>query len=122
MGTLYENLKELCEERNIAPSNFGTDISGSKAFMTELKMGRKKGVSAKTAQKIADYFGVSVDRVLYGKREEEEKTVESGGVEKYLERLRSSSATRALLDATDDIDENQVRIIAEFIKKTRGGE
>lgn len=122
MGTLYENLKELCEERNIAPSNFGADISGSKAFMTELKMGRKKGVSAKTAQKIADYFGVSVDRVLYGKREEEEKTVESGGVEKYLERLRSSSATRALLDATDDIDENQVRIIAEFIKKTRGGE
>ena len=34
--------------------------------MTDLKSGRKKGITAETAQKIADYFSVSVDRVLNG--------------------------------------------------------
>lgn len=32
--------------------------------MTDLKMGRKKSVSAETAQKIAAYFGVSVGYLL----------------------------------------------------------
>ena len=36
--------------------------------MTDLKMGRKKGVNAETAQKIASYFGVSVG-VLLGQEE-----------------------------------------------------
>lgn len=73
MGTLYENIKLLCEEHGIKASNFGLVITGSKSFMSELKSGRKKGVNAETAQKIADYFNVSVDRVLYGKDAEKEK-------------------------------------------------
>jgi hypothetical protein len=32
--------------------------------MTDLKMGRKKGLNAETAQKIADYLGVSVGYLL----------------------------------------------------------
>ena len=37
--------------------------------MTDLKMGRKKTVNAQTAQKIADFFGVSVAYLL-GQSEE----------------------------------------------------
>ena len=32
--------------------------------MTELKTGRKRGISAETASKIANYFNVSVDYIL----------------------------------------------------------
>lgn len=42
------------------------DLGLSKSLMTDLKSGRKKGITAETAQKIADYFSVSVDRVLNG--------------------------------------------------------
>jgi len=34
--------------------------------MTDLKSGRKKSINAETAQKIANYFQVSIDRVIGG--------------------------------------------------------
>ena len=40
------------------------DLGLSKSLMTDLKMGRKKSVSAETAQKLASYFGVSVGYLL----------------------------------------------------------
>lgn len=123
MGTLYENIKELCQEHGIAPSNLGYEITGSKAFMTELKMGRKKGISAGTAQKIADYFGVSVDRVLYGKRDDPEKSVEIAGdtLEDWLEDARSRPELRVLYSATKGMTREQVEKMAGWISEMRKG-
>ncbi len=71
MGNLYENIIALCESRGIKGGKMCTDIGISKGLITDLKMGRRTGVSAVTAQKIAAYFGVSVGYLL-GKEEEEE--------------------------------------------------
>ena len=49
-----------------------TDIGISKGLLTDLKMGRRTGVSAVTAQKIANYFDVSVGYLL-GEEEKDEK-------------------------------------------------
>ena len=51
-----------------------TDLGISKSLMTDLKMGRKKSVSAETAQKLASYFGVSVGYLL-GEETEKSPTV-----------------------------------------------
>ncbi len=64
MGNLYENILELCQQREIRPGRLCDDLSLSRGLMTDLKMGRKKGLSAETAQKIAAYFGVSVGTLL----------------------------------------------------------
>ncbi len=64
MWTLYESILSLCEERGIKGGKMCTDLGLSKSLMTDLKSGRKKSIHADTAQKIAEYFGVSVDRVL----------------------------------------------------------
>lgn len=64
MSTLYENIRNLCSEGNIKPGRMCVDLGLSKSLMTDLKSGRKKTIRADTAQKIADYFGVTVDRVL----------------------------------------------------------
>ena len=72
MGTLYENIIELCEERGIKGGKMCTDIGMSKGILTDLKMGRQAGISAANAQKIASYFGVSVGYLL-GEEEKEEK-------------------------------------------------
>ena len=68
MGTLYESIIALCNERGIKGGKLCTDLSISKGLLTDLKMGRRSGVSAETAQKIAAYFGVSVGYLL-GKEE-----------------------------------------------------
>lgn len=51
-----------------------TDVGISKGLLTDLKMGRRSGVSAVTAQKIAAYFGVSVGYLL-GEETEKAPTV-----------------------------------------------
>ena len=66
MWTLYESILSLCQEHGIKGGKMCVDLGLSKSLMTDLRSGRKKGITAETAQKIADYFSVSVDRVLNG--------------------------------------------------------
>ncbi len=64
MASLYENICQLCQQRGIRPGRLCDELGISRGLMTDLKMGRKKSVSAQTAQKIAAYFGVSVGALL----------------------------------------------------------
>ena len=64
MANLYESILRLCERSGIRPGRLCDELGISRGLMTDLKMGRKKGVSAETAQKIASYFGVSVGYLL----------------------------------------------------------
>ena len=64
MATLYENISTLCAKNGIKGGKMCTDLGISKGLLTDLKMGRRSGVSAVTAQKIADYFGVTVGYLL----------------------------------------------------------
>lgn len=72
MGTLYNNIMELCERKGVKGGKMCTEAGISKGLLTDLKMGRRTGVSAVTAQKIASYFGVSVGYLL-GEEEQNEK-------------------------------------------------
>ena len=64
MGSLYENIQQLCEAKGIRPGRLCDELGLSRGLMTDLKMGRKKGVNAQTAQKIAAYLGVTVGQLL----------------------------------------------------------
>lgn len=63
---IYERLSMLCSEKGTRPYTALQECGISPSLATELKMGRVKSISAKTAKKIADYFGVSVNYILYG--------------------------------------------------------
>ena len=76
MSTLYKNIISLCESRGIKGGKMCTDTGISKGLLTDLKMGRRTGVSATTAQKIASYFNVSVGYLL-GEEEKKEQSTES---------------------------------------------
>ena len=64
MGNLYETIQTLCTRTGIRPGKLCDELGLSRALVTDLKMGRKKSISAQTAQKIAAYFGVSVAYLL----------------------------------------------------------
>lgn len=61
MADLYKLISDLCEKKGVSGGKMCADIGVSRAFMTELKKGRAKTVTFATAQKLADYFNVSVD-------------------------------------------------------------
>ena len=69
METLYDCITALCQEKGIRPGRLCSELGLSRGLVTDLKMGRKKSISAETAQKIASYFGVSVGYLL-GSQEE----------------------------------------------------
>ena len=64
MANLYDSILTLCERDGIRPGRLCDELGISRGLMTDLKMGRKKSVSAETAQKIASFFGVSVGYLL----------------------------------------------------------
>lgn len=74
MGTLYEKINALCKSKGVSGSRMCLDLGLSKSTMSDLKNGRIKGISMPTAQKIAGYFGISVDE-LYGVEEQKEKPI-----------------------------------------------
>lgn len=64
MGKLYETIQSLCQEKGIKPGKLCADLGISRGLMTDLKMDRRTGVNAQTADKIAKYLGVSVGYLL----------------------------------------------------------
>ena len=98
MSTLYESILSLCEEKGIKGGKMCVDLGISKSLMTDLKKGRKYGITAQTAQKIADYFGVSVGRVLGQENDTS------------LDRVKSSLSNNEL-EAWKTIQETATRIL-----------
>lgn len=80
MYTIYSSIQELCEQAGVKPGKMCNDIGVSRSILTDLKTGRKKSINTDTAKKIADYFGVSVDRVLGTEQKENPVTTISNEV------------------------------------------
>ena len=72
MGTLYEKIIALCKSKGVSGSRMCLDLGLSKSTLSDMKNGRTKGISVPTAQKIAGYFGITVDE-LYGTESAEDE-------------------------------------------------
>ena len=77
MGNLYSTIADLCAEKGVSGGRMCSDTGISKGLLTDLKMGRRTGVSAVTAQKIASYFGVSVGYLLGQENQKENSPSEA---------------------------------------------
>ena len=105
MATLYERLDSLCKEREIKGARMCRDLGISKSLMTDLKSGRKKGVNADTAEKLASYFDVSVPYLL-GK-EENKKPTEDDGLSENI---------KALIDFAKTVPEDKVELVLKLMR------
>lgn len=74
MCTLYDRIIELCKEKGVSGSRMCIDLGLSKSTLSDIKSGRKKGISTATAQKMAAYLDVSVGYLL-GEEEQKETPV-----------------------------------------------
>lgn len=110
MATLYERLAALCENRGIKGAQMCRDLEMSKSLMTDLKNGRKKGVNAETAQKIASYFNVSVGYLL-GEEEKEKPTVIDDGLTENQRKLMQFAKS-----VPDDKAEMILRVMKSIVE------
>lgn len=73
MSEMYQRIETLCKARGINVTQMCKEAGVARAPLTELKMGRTAILSARNADKIASYFGVSVGHLL-GNEETEKPT------------------------------------------------
>lgn len=112
MSTFYDNYIKLCAVHDKSPTAVSKEIGLSNAAASGWKNGKKP--SAVTKQKLADYFGVTVEELTGEEQKEKPNTLD--GIE--LEKL--SPARRALLEELKGMDdENIMKIvrIAQAVKK-----
>lgn len=64
LSVLSERIDGLCAQHKITGYRLCKDIGISPNVLTELRSGRREGISAKNANKIAAYFEVSVGYLL----------------------------------------------------------
>lgn len=64
MSDLYKTVIALCESKGVSGYRLCKDTGIQPSVLTDLKMGRQKSLTAKNANKIANYFGVSMDYLL----------------------------------------------------------
>jgi transcriptional regulator with XRE-family HTH domain len=82
------------------------DLGLSKSTLSDIKSGRKKGVSTATAQKIASYFDVSVGYLL-GEEEKEKPTAQGDGLSVEL---------KELIERIKTLPEDKVQLLLQLAK------
>ena len=83
------------------------DLGLSKSTLSDMKYGRTKGISMPTAQKIAGYFGITVDE-LYGVEEQNEKpTVQDDGL---------TENQRILMEFAKSVPDDKAEMILRVMK------
>lgn len=87
-----------------------TDLGISKGLLTDLKMGRRTGVSAVTAQKIAAYFNVSVGYLLGEEEQKEKPTAQGDGLSK--EKLE-------LIESIKKLPEDKILLLLQVARSIR---
>lgn len=113
MSDLYKNIHNLCEREGIKDGTLCANIGIRRSFLSELKSGRTKNLSAATLSKIADYFDVTVDYLLTGQQKENPTNISAGGaneelkqrmlvIQKVLE-TKPEKEWRACLDAFEKL-------------------
>jgi transcriptional regulator with XRE-family HTH domain len=116
MANLYNNIENLCKKRGVNVTTMCRDSGASRGSLSDLKSGRKQTLKYETLEKIANFFEISVESLVSGNESQKEKLNTLDGIE--LEKL--SPARRALLEALDGMDdENIMKIvrIAQAVKK-----
>ena len=106
MCTLYERITDLCKQKGISGSRMCLNLGLSKSTMSDMKSGRKKGLNADTAQKIASYLGVSVGYLLG--EEETQETKKSPSAE-------LTEGEKLLLDLFRKVPESQQQMVLQMI-------
>ena len=116
MNALYDRINSLCKTKGVAVSRMCLDLDLSKSIVSGLKTGRKKGLSAGTAQKIASYLDVSVGYLL-GLEDKplQNDTPHVNVAEKLLEILKDDEFVE-MLDAFYILDEKKRKIVLNLIR------
>lgn len=113
----YETFEKLCRAKNVRPA----DISKATGIATATLTSWKKGVytpKQDKLQKIADYFGVTIEYLMTGEEpSKEEKYYLNEETAKLAQELFDNPDMRILFDAARDSKPEDLQRAADLLKR-----
>ena len=108
----YNRFVKLCNSKGKKPSVVAEEIGLSKSLVTRWKSG--SGITDSTAQRIADYFGITREELM----EEKEETSPSKEDElaEELQMLRDDPDARAVLRSMRSLKPEQVLLLRQWME------
>ena len=106
MSDIYSRIVELCQNKRVNITKMCRDAGIPRATLSELKMGRTLTLSTKNLNKLASYFGISVDQLMNDREpgaKKETPTPDNGSERAYTDDelteafMRADDATRAAI-------------------------
>lgn len=98
MSNLYYRIEKLCKSNDMTITSMCKTSGASRASLSDLKMGRKQGLSTDTLAKIAKVLGVSVGLLIGEKPEWENAVDEFGFCWDHIYRESKKAEARAVVD------------------------
>lgn len=108
MSNLYHVLSKLCNDKGISGYRMCKDVGIQPSIMTDLKMGRRSSVKAETANRIAEYFNVSVAYLLGEVEKPPALTM------KNTRNINDDDLMFALWGDSDDIDKDDLEDVKRY--------
>ena len=109
MDGLYERIQTLCKAKGVTGSRMCLDLGISKSTLSDIKCGRKKGISTDNAQKIASYLGVTVGYLL-GDEETKKSPAEP----------MLNEGEKMLIDLFRKVPEDRQQLVIQMIRAALG--
>lgn len=121
---MYEVFEKLCQMKGVKAADVCKETGISKSAISQWK---SKGTNLRvdTLQKIADYFGVSVEYLIDGKNTEKESTSGkkyyfSDETAEMAQKIFENPKLHALFDATPDVSPDALQKVTELLLIMKG--
>ena len=114
MADLYENIKEACALKGTNVSRMCQDLGMSKSVISDLKAGRKKGLSTDTLAKVSRYLDTTADKLLG--IEKSPSPTRGDELIEILEAAKERSDLRALFMLAKDTSPDDIKKTISILK------
>lgn len=121
---MYEIYAKLRDSRGLTDYRIAKETGIGKATFSDMKLG-KHSPSLETIQRLADYFGVSVEYLTTGKDSEKVSTYGhsyyfNDATAKMAQELFENKDLRMLFDAAKDVKPEDLKMAADLLKRFKG--
>ena len=114
MSNLYENIKEACALKGTNVSRMCLDLGMSKSVISDLKSGKKKGLSTETLTKVSNYLDTTSDKLLG--IEKSPSPTRGDELIEILEAAKERSDLRALFMLAKDTPPDEIKKTISILK------
>ena len=116
---MWNIVERLLKERGMKASDISKATGIGASTLSECKSGRYTPKSS-TLQKVADFFGVSVDYIVTGKEREDSVYYLSTETAKIAQEILMDSNKRILFDAAQDATPDDLKFAADLLIRLKG--